>query len=332
MLKRTVVVLSFAFALLATAIFPDLIVPGREARAQFASQGLLATSVAGTNTITMTVYNMSSLVKGVPFSFIPASTNTGPTTINVNGLGNVTTRRPSSLGLVGLSGAEIQSGVLTTVVYDGTSLNLVYPINPAPIGSILELRISAGTSGAGVTAPPGYLVEDGSCVSQTTYAALFSLIGTSYGACSGGLFALPDSRGALIAAADNQGANGSAGRITSGGSGCAATATGILCGAQNQTLTVAQLPTGITSAAVNSISVVPTGGSLGVPVTTGPGNIQVSNCGTGSAICPASTSSSWGGTGTFAGNNTINVTSTNTSGSSHPILPPLSVVVRFVKT
>lgn len=55
-----------------------------------------------------------------------------------------------------------------------------------------------GTSVSGwwSSVPAGYLLEDGSAVSRTTYAALFSVIGTTYGAGNGSTtFNLPDSRG-----------------------------------------------------------------------------------------------------------------------------------------
>lgn len=49
---------------------------------------------------------------------------------------------------------------------------------------------------AGLTAPMGYLVADGSAVSRTTYAALFAVIGTTYGVGDGSTtFNLPDLRG-----------------------------------------------------------------------------------------------------------------------------------------
>jgi microcystin-dependent protein len=49
---------------------------------------------------------------------------------------------------------------------------------------------------AGVTAPNGWLVADGSAVSRTAYAALFAQIGTIYGAGDGSsTFNLPDLRG-----------------------------------------------------------------------------------------------------------------------------------------
>jgi len=49
---------------------------------------------------------------------------------------------------------------------------------------------------AGTVAPSGYLICDGSAVSRTTYATLFSLVGTSFGAGDGSTtFNLPDLQG-----------------------------------------------------------------------------------------------------------------------------------------
>jgi microcystin-dependent protein len=49
---------------------------------------------------------------------------------------------------------------------------------------------------AGATAPSGYLLCDGSAVSRTTYAALFAVLSTTYGAGNGSTtFTLPDLRG-----------------------------------------------------------------------------------------------------------------------------------------
>ena len=57
-----------------------------------------------------------------------------------------------------------------------------------PIGTILDF--------AAATAPTGYLVCDGSAVSRTDYAALFAVIGTTWGAGDGSTtFNVPDFRG-----------------------------------------------------------------------------------------------------------------------------------------
>ena len=62
--------------------------------------------------------------------------------------------------------------------------------------------VVTGTSVPGYwsTVPTGYLLEDGTAVSRTTYATLFSLIGTTYGVGNGSTtFNLPDSRGRAVA-------------------------------------------------------------------------------------------------------------------------------------
>tara|TARA_B100000459_G_scaffold146955_1_gene114541 strand:+ start:2789 stop:3838 length:1050 start_codon:yes stop_codon:yes gene_type:complete len=53
-----------------------------------------------------------------------------------------------------------------------------------PVGSIITF--------AGSTAPQGFLICDGSLVSKTTYAQLFAVCGTTYGAGNATQFQLPD--------------------------------------------------------------------------------------------------------------------------------------------
>lgn len=56
---------------------------------------------------------------------------------------------------------------------------------------------------AGLTAPRGWLIADGRAVSRTTYAALFAVIGTTYGAGDGSTtFNLPDMRGVVVRGVD----------------------------------------------------------------------------------------------------------------------------------
>lgn len=70
-----------------------------------------------------------------------------------------------------------------------TSKTLVGAINEIePVGSIKMY--------AGASAPSGWLICDGSAVSRTTYAALFTAIGTTYGAGNGSTtFNLPNFNG-----------------------------------------------------------------------------------------------------------------------------------------
>lgn len=95
----------------------------------------------------------------------------------------------------------------------------IYTQNPA--GTSLPYR--------GGVIPFGYLAEDGSVVSRTTYARLFQAIGTTYGAGDGSTtFKLPDSRGRVD--------------VGSGaGSGLSARTLGATGGAETHQLTEAEL-------------------------------------------------------------------------------------------
>lgn len=114
----------------------------------------------------------------------------------------------SYYGLVGATPSAYAGG--------GGAYNVVQPsiVKRAAI----KFRPSTGTQslapaatsieGYWTAAPAGYLLEDGSAVSRTTYAALFAVIGTTYGAGDGSTtFNLPDSRGRVgvnISAADTE--------------------------------------------------------------------------------------------------------------------------------
>lgn len=78
---------------------------------------------------------------------------------------------------------------------------------------------------AGTTAPQGWLLCDGSAVSRTTYAELFSVIGTTYGAGDGSTtFNIPNLAGRVVIGSSQNHALGTTG------------------GSETVTLTVDQLP------------------------------------------------------------------------------------------
>lgn len=82
----------------------------------------------------------------------------------------------------------------------------VSPVNAVPTGTVWDF--------AGTSAPPGWLFCTGSAVSRTTFAALFVVIATAYGAGDGSTtFNLPDARGRVIAGKDNMGGSDAA-RLT----------------------------------------------------------------------------------------------------------------------
>lgn len=90
----------------------------------------------------------------------------------------------------------------------------------------------------------GWLFCDGALVSRTTYAALFSAIGTTYGAGDGSTtFAVPDLRGRAAFGRDNMGGT-AANRIVNSGPGnpgIDGLTLGAAGGADRQALTIGQL-------------------------------------------------------------------------------------------
>ena len=91
-----------------------------------------------------------------------------------------------------------------------------------PIGTILPYTI------AGNPADTNYIVAAGECISQTTYATYYALLGSpGAGACPAGQFAVIDLRGRVLAGTDVMGGSGSAGRLTTSTQGCGAATTAI---------------------------------------------------------------------------------------------------------
>ena len=121
-----------------------------------------------------------------------------------------------------------------------TTLDALMP----PIGTVIDF--------AGTESPnSNWLLCYGQAVSRTTYATLFALLGTAWGAGDGSTtFNLPDYRGRLGIGKDNMGGT-AANRITTAGSGVDGLTLGASGGAQNVALTIAQLPShdhgGVTS-------------------------------------------------------------------------------------
>lgn len=94
---------------------------------------------------------------------------------------------------------------------------------------------------AGGSAPSGWLLCYGQAISRTTYAALFSAIGTVYGSGDGSTtFNVPDLRGRVIAGQDDMGGT-SADRLTDQSGGLDGDTLGATGGAETHTLTEAEL-------------------------------------------------------------------------------------------
>lgn len=94
---------------------------------------------------------------------------------------------------------------------------------------------------AGATVPSGWLICDGAAVSRTTYASLFTAIGTTWGVGDGSsTFNTPDLRGRVPAGKDNMGGS-AASRLTSTSVSPNGNTLGAVGGTETHTLTTAQL-------------------------------------------------------------------------------------------
>lgn len=79
-------------------------------------------SVSGTDTITGSLSPaITSYVAGQTFRFVAAGANTGPVTINLNGLG---AKDITKTGTTALGAGDIASGAAIQIVYDGTRFQL----------------------------------------------------------------------------------------------------------------------------------------------------------------------------------------------------------------
>lgn len=130
-------------------------------------------------------------------------------------------------------------------------------VNYQPTSAAFGVPIGTVVPYAGTAAPGGWLLCYGQAVSQTTYAALYALLGTTYGVDSGGNFTLPDLRGRVVAGQDDMGGS-SANRLTDQTGGLDGDTLGDTGGAETHTLTEAQLAshthtwTGSESAAIST--------------------------------------------------------------------------------
>jgi microcystin-dependent protein len=103
-----------------------------------------------------------------------------------------------------------------------------------PVGMVIDV--------AGATAPLGTLLLYGQAVSRTTYADLFTYLGTTYGVGDGSTtFNLPDARGRVIAGKDDMGGS-SANRLTGLAGGVNGDNLGATGGAEVHTLTIPEMP------------------------------------------------------------------------------------------
>ena len=234
-----------------------------------------------------------------------ASINSSGNAVSVSGL-----TYPSTDGTAGQFIKTDGSGTLSFASQDAFSM---------PAGMLFPY--------AGASAPTGYLLCHGQAVSRSTYASLFTAIGTTYGAGDGSsTFNLPDLRGRVIAGQDDMG-GASANRLTNQTGGLDGDTLGATGGSETHTLTEAQLASHTHS--VNSVTIgtlapnqtgqnaVNSGGILGTSLNITNGGLSTS------------TNSFINNVGTTA--HTASLANTG-SGSAHNNVQPTIILNYVIKT
>jgi microcystin-dependent protein len=169
-------------------------------------------------------------------SLLAAATAADGFTVSVrnSGTGVITVDPNLSETVDGGSTLAINAGESLILYTNGTLWVSVGKSSGVPSGSLVGY--------GGTAAPAGWLLCDGSAVSRTTYASLFSAISTTYGVGDGSsTFNLPDLRGRVIAGQDDMG-GAAASRLTTAAGGVDGATLGAVGGSQTHTLTTAQIP------------------------------------------------------------------------------------------
>jgi microcystin-dependent protein len=283
------------------------------------------TSTAYTVTTNQGFDNFADM-NGAMLAFVPHTTNGATVTLNIDGLGAKPLRYGPNL--------ELQSGVLiqgTPYVASYNNTDGAFYLqggfaNPygVPLGGMMDYIGSTAPSSA-------FVLPSGQAISRTTYATLFSLVGTTFGVGDGSTtFNIPDLRGRATFGLDNMGGS-AANRITVAGGNFDGTVLGGAGGGQNQSLTQAQLPNIALAFAGTANQSATVGNASDVAHWNGVSNV---GGGGGPGIAPnAGLMSSSAPTVTFTATGAVTAGgSTNLgSGNSHPILSPAMTVAKILR-
>lgn len=175
-------------------------------------------------------------LNGQIIAFTPHATNGGTVTLNVDSLGAKPLRSAPAAEL--LAGTLIQ-GTPYLALYN--NLDAAFYLHGF-YGNAYNVPLAAGLDYWGSTTPnSAFAFPVGQAISRTTYAKLFTIIGTTYGAGDGSsTFNLPDKTGRVSAMRES-----SAVRLTSTYFGGNSINLGAVGGAESLALTADQLPSNI---------------------------------------------------------------------------------------
>lgn len=110
---------------------------------------------------------LTAYIPGLPICFKASNSNTGASTLNINGLGPLPIKKYGDIDPIP---GDIMVGEIIVVIYDGADFLMVnQPANQdTPVGTILSLGMN--------TPPAGWLKCNGANISRTAYARLFAAL------------------------------------------------------------------------------------------------------------------------------------------------------------
>lgn len=237
------------------------------------------------------------------------------------------------IGGLGFAGAA-NTGIFKTPAGLGVFVGGVQVSEFTPVGILNSSRfIGELIPWSRFTAPPLCVLPCGQTLSRVTYAGLWAVAQVEIG--TGGVFfnngdgvttfGIADLRGRVLAAKDNMGGT-PANVLTVGAVGINSQSIGAAGGSQTATLTLGQLPTGITSANAGAIAL--SALSSVSDIVRAPNGITSSNA-TGGIQSQLQANTATTAQITSTGNIAIGaaaVTSNNTSGNAHPIVQPTLII------
>jgi microcystin-dependent protein len=205
------------------------------------------------------VFDTLAHLNGQAIAFTPHTTNGATVTLNVDSLGAKPLR--TSPGVELLAGTIIQG---TPYLANYNNADGAFYLQGF-FGNPYNIPLGAGLDFWGTTAPnSSFAFPYGQAISRATYAALFAMVGTNYGAGDGSTtFNLPDKRGRISVALDTMGGTAS-GRITAASGGIDGTIAGATGGGQTYTMLRSDMP---------NVAPTFTGTAGTVNVTSNQGNI-----------------------------------------------------------
>src|SRR5882672_623656 len=310
----------------ARALMAAIAINIKDTNGQIISAGTTSALTLTTNT----VFPSTSALNGQAITFIAGTSNAAGATLNIDGTGAL------PIYIDGVTGPIPANTITAGGIYTVTDTSGLYRLhgvynNPynTPLGSILWSTLST---------PPNanFLVANGQCISTTTYAVYWVAMGSpASGICSGGFFQIIDLRGRVVAGLDTLPGAAAAGRLTSASNGCgtAMTTVGAICanGVEGFAVTLAQLPTGITSSGTSTVTVTLPSGAARFAYSTNGDLLAYSSAGAGAFVSQYSAGNNWALANGMSGGGSASVTSNNTSGTARPSVQPTIGLVPFLR-